>query len=165
MTKNSDGGPTSYYDFKNKYKTVNDILEDKGPEQWKEHSWHLSNIFKAVWRWGAKDGTTMEYDAKKIIYSGCRVLRVMIGTEKLREYLNELLDDQQFQVDEVEGLNGYVNEAITYDDNYFKPLKDAVYSKPKHEVIGSRYRGVKIVGFDEGIITFQDGIKVNLNVI
>lgn len=91
------GGPSSYYDFPEEFKTVNDVLEDKSEHQWGIHSWHLANIFKAVWRFGTKEGTSHEYDVKKVIYSACRVLRRMSGNEAMRKYLQELLDDQQFK--------------------------------------------------------------------
>ena len=93
----SDGGPSSYYDWPSDWNTLNDFIEDKSVNQWKGFSFHLGNIVKAVTRWGDKSGTTEEYDAKKIIYSGCRVLKMIVGKEKLREYLQSLLDDQQFK--------------------------------------------------------------------
>jgi hypothetical protein len=93
----SDGGPAPYYDFPPDWNTFNDFLEYKSVNQWKGYSFHLGNIGKAICRWGDKGGTTETYDAKKIIYSGCRVLKMMVGTEKLREYLQSLLDDDQFK--------------------------------------------------------------------
>lgn len=93
----SDGGPASYYDFKDKYKTLNDVIEEKAEHQWKEYTWQLGNIFKAIWRWDNKDGTTSEYDVKKIIYYGCRIMMRMVGVEKLRAYLFIILNDPQFQ--------------------------------------------------------------------
>lgn len=95
--KISDGGPSGYYDWPTEWNTLNDFIEDKSVKQWKGFSFHLGNIVKAVTRWGDKAGTTEEYDAKKIIYSGCRVLKMIIGKEKLREYLQSLLDDTQFK--------------------------------------------------------------------
>tara|TARA_R110002012_G_scaffold23959_2_gene80823 strand:+ start:1712 stop:2041 length:330 start_codon:yes stop_codon:yes gene_type:complete len=93
----SDGGPSSYYDFPPHWNTQNDYIEHKSKYQWKEYSFHLGNISKALTRWGDKDGTSVEYDAKKIIYSAARVLKSVIGVDKLREYLNSLLDDPQFK--------------------------------------------------------------------
>lgn len=93
----SDGGPSSYYDFPDNWNTLNDFIEDKSVHQWKGFSFHLGNIVKAVTRWGDKDGTSIEYDSKKIIYSGCRVLMMIVGKEKLRTYLRSLLDDPQFR--------------------------------------------------------------------
>lgn len=93
----SDGGPSSYYDWPAHWNTLNDFIEDKSVNQWKGYSFHLGNIVKAVTRWGDKEGTTEEYDAKKIIYSGCRVLKMIAGKEKLRTYLQSLLDDPQFK--------------------------------------------------------------------
>ena len=93
----SDGGPSDYYDFPSSWGTFNDFIEYKSENQWKGFSFHLGNIGKAICRWGDKDGTTEEYDAKKIIYSACRVLKMLVGTEKTRQYLQSLLDDEQFK--------------------------------------------------------------------
>jgi len=93
----SDGGPVSYYDFPASWTTFNDFIESKSKTQWLGFSFHLGNIGKALCRWGDKDGTSIEYDAKKIIYSGVRILKMIIGTEKTREYLQRLLDDPQFK--------------------------------------------------------------------
>lgn len=93
----ADGGPQEYYDLPSNWNTFNDFIEYKSLHQWKEHSFHLGNIGKAICRWGDKDGATVEYDAKKIIYSACRVLKNIIGVENLRHYLQKLLDDPQFQ--------------------------------------------------------------------
>lgn len=93
----SDGGPASYYDFPESWKTFNDFIEGKSQTQWLGFSFHLGNIGKALCRWGDKDGTSIEYDAKKIIYSGVRVLKMIIGVEATRLYLFRLLDDPQFR--------------------------------------------------------------------
>ena len=96
---NSDGGPTSYYDFPDTWVTWNDLADYKSARQWKEHSFHLGNVGKAIFRWGEKEGTTKVYDAKKIIYSGVRILVMMIGVNKTRDYLTTLLNDEQFKKD------------------------------------------------------------------
>lgn len=93
----TDGGPSDYYDFPASWTTFNDFIEYKSEAQWGKFSFHLGNIGKALCRWGDKSGTTTEYDAKKIIYSGVRVLKMIIGTEKTRDYLQRLLDDPQFK--------------------------------------------------------------------
>lgn len=96
-TIESDGGPSNYYDFPSSWGTFNDFIEHKSINQWKGYSFHLGNIGKAICRWGDKGGTTEKYDAKKIIYSACRVLKMMVGAKGVREYLNTLLDDPQFK--------------------------------------------------------------------
>lgn len=93
----SDGGPSNYYDFPSEWQTFNDFIEYKSVNQWKGFSFHLGNIGKAICRWGDKGGTTIEYDAKKIIYSATRVLKMIVGVDKTREYLKVLLDDEQFK--------------------------------------------------------------------
>jgi hypothetical protein len=93
----SDGGPSGYYDFPSGAVTLNDLLEDKGDKQWLGDSFHLSNIVKAAWRWGNKEGTTVTYDARKIIYSGARLLLKYAGVENLRKTLQDMLDDPQFK--------------------------------------------------------------------
>jgi hypothetical protein len=92
----SSGGPTAYYDYDPAWVTHNDYLEAKAP-QWGVHSWHLSNISKVLTRWGCKDGASITYDAKKGLYSFCRVFAVIAGKGALRKYLQELLDDPQFK--------------------------------------------------------------------
>lgn len=87
----SDGGPTAYFDFPEGAITLNDLIEHK------DMGFHRGNIFKACWRWGTKAGVSKEYDARKIIYSGARLLQKVAGVEALRKNLQELLDDPQFQ--------------------------------------------------------------------
>ena len=91
-----DGGPSDYYDLQNGG-TLNDELEHKGEHQWKGDTFHLANVVKAAWRWGIKDGTTKEYDARKFIYSGCRLLMKYAGVKEVRNTLQRMLDDPQFQ--------------------------------------------------------------------
>lgn len=91
-----DGGPAEYYDFPKDYNTLNDVIEWKGDSSWKGDSFHLGNIVKAAWRWGIKSGTSKEYDARKFMYSGARLLMKYAGKDKLRETLQKMLDDKQF---------------------------------------------------------------------
>ena len=93
----SDGGPSAYYDFPKGAITLNDLIEHKSDTQWLGDSFHLSNITKAAWRWGDKEGTTKEYDARKFIYSGCRLLMKYAGVSAVRKTLQDMLDDPQFQ--------------------------------------------------------------------
>lgn len=93
----SDGGPSAYYDFLPEWVTFNDWGDYKAKTQWLEHSFHLGNIGKVLNRWGNKAGTTKLYDTKKIIYSGLRVMVMLEGKEKAREYLEKLLNDNQFK--------------------------------------------------------------------
>lgn len=95
----SDGGPSGYYDFPKGWVTWNDLSDYKSKAQWKEYSFHLANIGKAIYRWGEKEGTTIKYDTKKIIYSGLRVLLMMSSKSEVRGYLKELLEDPQFKGD------------------------------------------------------------------
>lgn len=94
----SSGGPSSYYDMPfQDWVTTNDMMEYLASNKWGKYGIHLKDIFKALCRWGDKSGTDLKYDAKKIIYYGCRVLVMISGKETLRQYLNELLDDRQFK--------------------------------------------------------------------
>jgi hypothetical protein len=95
--KKPDGGPSGYYDFPAGALTLNDLLEYKGDKQWLGDSFHLSNVVKAAWRWGDKEGTTKAYDARKFIYSGARLLLKYVGVEELRKTLQAMLDDPQFK--------------------------------------------------------------------
>jgi len=93
----SDGGPSAYYDFEPTWKTWNDFADYKSKAQWKEHSFHLGNVGKSICRWGDKGGTTKAYDARKIVYSGLRVLMMLEGKDAVTKYLEALLNDQQFK--------------------------------------------------------------------
>jgi hypothetical protein len=95
--KTSSGGPSSYYDMPYElWVTTNDQMEYLAEHKWGKYAIHLKDIFKGLCRWGDKSGTTVEYDSRKIIYYGCRVLKMVVGTNELRAYLNELLNDKQF---------------------------------------------------------------------
>jgi len=85
-----DGGPAQYYDFPEGAVTLNDLIE------FKDMDFHRGNIFKACWRWGEKSGTAKDYDARKIIYSGARLLKQLVGVKGLRDTLYNILDDPQF---------------------------------------------------------------------
>lgn len=95
--KISDGGPSGYYDWPANWNTLNDFIEYKSKYQWKEYSFHWGNVVKALTRWGDKEGTTEAYDAKKVIYSGARVLMMIVGKKETRKYLKSLLEDTQFK--------------------------------------------------------------------
>ena len=94
--KSPDGGPAIYYDFPEGFNTLNDIIEWKSETQWLGDSFHLANLLKACWRWGIKEGTSKEYDARKIIYSGARLLMKYAGKEEVRKTLERMLNDKQF---------------------------------------------------------------------
>ena len=94
----SEGGPSNYYDMPfAEWVTTNDQMEFLAEQKWGKHAIHLKDIFKSLCRWGNKDGTTIEYDTKKIIYYGGRILRMVAGTAATRVYLKQLLDDKQFK--------------------------------------------------------------------
>ena len=93
----SNGGPSSYYDFPHGAVTWNDVAEIKAQAQWGAFSYHMKDIGKAIMRFGAKDGTTNAYDARKIIYSGLRLLGMIEGKDAMRKELLDLLDDPQFK--------------------------------------------------------------------
>lgn len=93
----SDGGPASYYDFHPDWQTLNDYIEYKSEYQWGADSFHLANITKACCRWGEKNGTTQDYDAKKIAYSALRILRRSQGKAGVQAFLKTLSESAQFQ--------------------------------------------------------------------
>jgi len=93
----SDGGPSTYYDFPTGWTTWNDLMEWKAVNQWGALSLHLKDVGKAFFRIGSKDDTTQEYDARKIIYSGLRLLGMIAGRDAMRAELLRLLDDPQFK--------------------------------------------------------------------
>lgn len=93
-----NGGSSPYYDFPfYKWTTVNDMVEYLSVEKWKETSWIFKDILKAVTRWGEKEGTTKDYDARKIIYYGLRLLRIVSGKKAVADYLKELSNNEQFK--------------------------------------------------------------------
>jgi hypothetical protein len=93
----SDGGPSSYYDFKPEWVTFNDFMESKAETQWGAYALHFKDIGKALCRFGLKAGTSDAYDVRKIIYSGLRLLVMMEGRESVAKELQRLADDPQFK--------------------------------------------------------------------
>ena len=97
----SDGGPQLYYDLPFKdWVTVNDMVEYLSEKQWGKYSWIFKDILKACTRFGKKSGTNEDYDTKKIIYYGCRLLMSVTDKATTRKYLQQLLDDKQFKENE-----------------------------------------------------------------
>lgn len=93
----STGGPSGFYDMPFKdWVTTNDAMEYLAENKWGKYAIHLKDIFKGLCRWGEKEGTTVEYDTRKIIYYGLRVLRMVVGVEATKAYLKELMEDKQF---------------------------------------------------------------------
>tara|TARA_R100000541_G_scaffold24153_1_gene33882 strand:+ start:280 stop:681 length:402 start_codon:yes stop_codon:yes gene_type:complete len=98
VNSSPDGGPSYYYDMPfQEWVTLNDQMEYLAKNKWGIYAIHLKDVFKGLGRWGDKKGTTPLYDTKKGIYYFCRVMRMMVGVEGLREYLNSILDDPQFE--------------------------------------------------------------------
>ena len=96
--KQPTGGPSTYYDMPYRdWVTTNDQMEWLAEHKWGKFAIHLKDIFKGLCRWGDKHGTDLAYDAKKIIYYGCRVYMMLAGRKALQDYLTELKDDKQFQ--------------------------------------------------------------------
>lgn len=96
-TIKSDGGPSGYYDFKPEWVTLNDAMEHHATARWGAYALHLKDAMKACWRFGGKDGTDHAYDARKLVYSGMRLLVMIGGVKTARDYLLTLLDDPQFK--------------------------------------------------------------------
>ena len=95
-----DGDPAEYYDLPFRdWVTVNDMVEFLSEKQWGKYSWIFKDILKACTRFGKKSGTDEAYDAKKIIYYGCRLLMSVADKATTRKYLQQLLDDKQFKED------------------------------------------------------------------
>ena len=93
----TEGGPTEYYDFKPNWVTLNDMNDYKAQHQWGPLSFHMGNISKATYRFGEKGNTSKVYDINKIIYSGLRCKLMLEDKKAVRKYLQQLLDDPQFQ--------------------------------------------------------------------
>ncbi len=71
----SDGGSTEYYKLPQGASELGDLIE------YKNMNFNQGNIFKAAYRLGEKDGNTVEYDLRKIIFFAQRELnRVTKGT-------------------------------------------------------------------------------------
>jgi hypothetical protein len=93
------GGPAAYYNLPIKAVTLNDLIEYKGDcGDWAGgDAFHLGNLMKALWRFGTKEGTSKDYDARKFIYTGCRLLKKYAGNDAVRKTLQQVLDDPQFK--------------------------------------------------------------------
>lgn len=96
----SDGGPSTYYDFLPDWVTLNDAMEYLAEHRWGKYALHLKDANKACFRFGAKEGAGPEYDAKKLVYSGLRLLVMITGKAKVHAFLMQLANDPQFQVKE-----------------------------------------------------------------
>lgn len=95
---NLSGGPAKYYDLPYRdWDTTNDMGEYLAKNRWLEYSLHFKDLLKALVRFGSKNGTTKQYDIEKMIYSGCRAMVMLSGRGAVREYLQNLLDDPQFE--------------------------------------------------------------------
>ena len=93
----SDGGPSTYYDFLPDWVTLNDAMEYLAENRWGKYALHLKDANKACFRFGAKEGAGPEYDAKKLVYSGLRLLVMIIGKAAVHSFLQKLIADPQFQ--------------------------------------------------------------------
>ena len=94
----SDGGPSTYYDFLPDWVTLNDAMEYLAEHRWGKYALHLKDSMKACFRFGSKDGADVAYDAKKLVYSGLRLLVMIQGKAKVHAFLLQLANDPQFQV-------------------------------------------------------------------
>ena len=94
----SNGGPSSYYDFpENNWVTLNDLMEYKAQEHWLGFALHLKDVVKASFRFGVKAGVDHSYDARKIVYSGLRLLLMIKGRSEVANFLHDLSRDPQFK--------------------------------------------------------------------
>lgn len=91
------GGPSGYYDLPFKdWVTLNDMMEHLADKGWKpSETLHLKEVLKASTRWGHKKGTSKEYDSRKIVYSGLRLLTLSGGDAQ--SFLKDLMEDPQFK--------------------------------------------------------------------
>ena len=97
-TATSNGGPSSYYDFPhNNWCTLNDLMEYKAQEHWLGYALHLKDVVKASFRFGVKVGADNSYDARKIVYSGLRLLLMIKGRSEVANFLHDLSRDPQFK--------------------------------------------------------------------
>lgn len=127
----SDGGPSAFYDQPYKdWVTTNDQMEWLAEAKWGKYAIHLKDIFKGLCRWGDKEVATIEYDARKIIYYGVRVLKMIVGVDEMRKYLQTLLDDPQFKgipeelfLEEPAKVPEYANEGHIPEEEY-QPILD-----------------------------------------
>ena len=94
----TDGGSSAYYNAPfQEFTTVNDMIDYYSKNFWGWRSYIFKDIMKAVARFGRKEGTDESYDAKKIIYYGCRLLISVTDKKTVQDYLQQLLDDKQFK--------------------------------------------------------------------
>lgn len=66
--KSDGGGGANYYDLPENPSQLQDLIE------FRNMNGNIKDIFKACYRMGLKDGTTDEYDMRKIVYYGLREL-------------------------------------------------------------------------------------------
>lgn len=68
-TDNNGGGNANYYQLPEDAVEMQDLIEHRGM------NFAQGNMFKAMYRLGEKEGTTMQYDLNKIIWYAERELR------------------------------------------------------------------------------------------
>ena len=78
MSTNDGGGGKNYYDLPEGATQLLDLIEDRNMNG------NIKDIFKACYRLGKKDGTSMQYDLRKmVLYS----LRELGRVTKRKDYM------------------------------------------------------------------------------
>jgi len=78
-SKSDGGGGANYYDLPPDAKQLLDLIE------YRNMNGNIKDIFKACYRLGQKDGTSVEYDMKKMVLYSIRELGRVLGR---KDYIN-----------------------------------------------------------------------------
>ena len=82
------GGSSDYYKLPDDATQLQDLIEVKNMNG------NIKDIFKACYRYGQKDGTTDEYDARKMVYYSLRELGRITGSKDYIALAESVIGDQ-----------------------------------------------------------------------
>ena len=93
--KSDGGGGSNYYDLPEGAEQLQDLIE------FRNMNGNLKDVFKACYRMGLKDGTSDEYDTRKLVYYAIRELGRILGR---KDYVTLAVEVIGFQSKELEDL-------------------------------------------------------------
>ena len=111
--KSDGGGGANYYDLPKKATQLQDLIEHRNMNG------NIKDIFKACYRMGLKDGTTDDYDMRKMVYYSLRELGRVDNRKDYLTLAEEIIGHQH-----EETMYDEVIEHSELRDQYSALLKD-----------------------------------------
>ena len=91
--KSDGGGGANYYDLPKGASQLQDLIEHRNMNG------NIKDIFKACFRLGVKEGTTEDYDMRKIVYYALRELGRVDGRKDYLTLAEEVIGHQHEAID------------------------------------------------------------------